>query len=542
MGRDYGFCHLGISRRNSLTFGESRNLSQIFLQPAIKPLMLSATPLSKSGVTELSENVGTAEVVAAIRHRGSGLTAWSYRLRLLALIAIYLVIAYVLPRPASVTPGGWRITAIFLSTIVGFVLQPVSGAVLVILAVTSFVLIGGVPMTKALSGFASPSLWLVIAAVLMSRAMADSGLSRRIALIFVRRFGTTSLGVSYSLAITDVVLASGIPSITARSGGIVLPITRSIALLYGSTPGETAAKLGTFLMASVYQASAVACAMFLTGQASNVLAAGMAAQLAGVHVTWSSWLIAAVAPGIASCIAIPYLVYRMLPPLIRRTPAAADFANTELLAMGGLSRSEKVVLGTVSCVCGLWVTTNWHGLDVTLVALAGVSTLFLFNVLTWNNALTEKTAWDMLVWYGGLIMMGELLNDTGTPKAFALWVQSQIGHLPWIAVLVATLVLYFYVHYAFATITAHVLALFPVFVVMLVHNGTPPALAVYSLACLANLTAGLTHYGTTTAPIIFSERYINLRDWWRVGFAASLVNLAIWLTIGFAWWKLLRLW
>jgi DASS family divalent anion:Na+ symporter len=341
---------------------------------------------------------------------------------------------------------------------------------------------------------------------------------------------------------TDVVLASGIPSITARSGGIVLPITRSIALLYGSAPGETAAKLGTFLMASVYQASAVACAMFLTGQASNVLAAGMAAQLAGVQVTWSSWLIAALAPGIASCIAIPYLVYCMLPPLIRRTPAAADFAKSELLEMGGLSRREKIVLATVSCVCGLWVTTHWHGLDVTLVALGGVSVLFLFNVLTWNNALNEKTAWDMLVWYGGLIMMGELLNETGTPKAFALWVQSQIGHLPWMAVLMATLVLYFYIHYAFATITAHVLAMFPVFVVMLVHNGTPPALAVYSLACLANLTAGLTHYGTTTAPIIFSERYINLRDWWRVGFAASLVNLAIWLTVGFAWWKLLRLW
>jgi di/tricarboxylate transporter len=137
---------------------------------------------------------------------------------------------------------------------------------------------------------------------------------------------------------TDVTLASGIPSITARSGGIVLPITRSLAELYESRPGPTARRLGQFLMAVISQGSAVACAMFLTGQASNVLAVGLAAQ---------------------------------------------------------------------------------------------------------------------------------------------------------------------YAHYAFASITAHLLAMFPPFVIMLIALGTPPTLAVYALACLANLTSGLTHYGRTTAPIFF---------------------------------------
>jgi hypothetical protein len=33
--------------------------------------------------------------------------------------------------------------------------------------------------------------------------------------------------------------------------------------------GPTARRLGTFLMSGLYQGSAVACAMFLTGQASN---------------------------------------------------------------------------------------------------------------------------------------------------------------------------------------------------------------------------------------------------------------------------------
>ena len=108
--------------------------------------------------------------------------------------------------------------------------------------------------------------------------------------------------------------------------------------------------------------------------------------------------------------------------------------------------------------------------------------------------------------------------------------------------LLVTLLVFFYTHYFFASITAHMLAMFPPFLAMLVGLGTPPVLAVYSLACLANLTAGLTHYGTTTGPIVFGVNYVSFRDWWRVGLIVSVLNLTIWLTVGFGWWKVLGYW
>ena len=117
-----------------------------------------------------------------------------------------------------------------------------------------------------------------------------------------------------------------------------------------------------------------------------------------------------------------------------------------------------------------------------------------------------------------------------------------MGGLSWFVALPIAVGFYFYAHYAFASITAHALAMFPPFVVMLVGLGAPPGLSVYILACLANLAAGLTHYGTTTGPIVFAEDYVGFGDWWRVGFAASLANLGIWLTVGLAWWKLVGLW
>jgi DASS family divalent anion:Na+ symporter len=245
---------------------------------------------------------------------------------------------------------------------------------------------------------------------------------------------------------------------------------------------------------------------------------------------------------LVSCAVVPWVVYRALRPEITRTPEAAAFAARELTNMGRLSRTERVTLGVFVGIGLLWMTSAWHGLDVTFVALLGLGVLLVAGTLRWEQCITERSAWDVFVWYGGLLRMGELLNSTGTTKVFAEKVGSLFVGVPWLAVLLSILMIYFYAHYLFASITTHVLAMFPPFVVLLVGIGVPPRLAVFSLLCLANLAAGLTHYGTTTGPILFSLGYVSLRDWWRVGFLVSLVNLAIWLPVGFAWWKLLGFW
>jgi divalent anion:Na+ symporter, DASS family len=463
-------------------------------------------------------------------------------LRLVALVVIYFLVAHVWPVPADMTPAAWRITALFLTTIAGLMLQPIPGAALVIVGLTSLVVVGGIPVQRALSGFASPTVWLVLLAMLMSRVLKATGLARRIALLFVRVFGRSSLGVSYALTLSDVTLAAGIPSITARSGSIILPIARGIAELYRSTPGPSAPVLGTFLMAAVYQTSAIACAMFITGQASNVLAAKLAGQYANVSVTASSWFVAGLVPGLVSVLVIPWVVFRLLPPTVTRTPAAREYARNELTLAGPIRGHEAIALGVFATVATLWLTSGWHRLDTTLVALVGLSTLFLSGVLTLDDALAERSAWEIFIWYGGLMTMGEILNETGSTSAFAKWIGGVLTGLPWFAVLLATLAVFFYAHYAFASITAHVLAMFPPFVVMLIGLGTPPAVAVYSLACVANLTAGLTHYGTTTAPMVFAEGYLSIKDWWRVGFIVGTTNLVIWIVVGLLWWRALGYW
>ena len=461
--------------------------------------------------------------------------------RFLALIAIFLIIEFLLPRPASVTAPGWRLVGIFGATIAGLILQPIPGGALVLLAVTLSAAFGGLTITQALSGYGDPTVWLVMAAFFISRALINTGLARRIALFFVRLFGRSSLGVSYALSISDMVLAAIIPSNGARSGGVVLPIVRSIAELYGSYPHESAGRLGNFLFSAVYQGICISAAMFFTGQASNALAAKMATD-AGYPIDWTKWFLAGIVPGLCSMAVVPWIVMKLNPPEIRSTPEASAFAADELRKLGPFQRKEWILTAVFVAVCGLWATSSLHGIDITITALFGSTALLLTGVITWEDVKSEKAAWDIFIWYGGLVQLGKSINNTGVTREFAAWAAALLGDATWPVILAISLGIYFYAHYAFASITAHILAMYPPFLAVLVATGAPLGLVAFAFACFTNLAAGLTHYGTTPSPMFYAHEYVPFQTWWKVGFAVSLVNIAIWSTVGFGWWKVIGFW
>jgi len=461
--------------------------------------------------------------------------------RTAALVVLFVLIVFVIPRPAAITPVHWRFFAIFITTVVGLMIEPIPGGALVLLGVTMAAIFGGVTTQQALSGYSDPVVWLVLTSNFIARALMKTGLARRIALTFVKKFGTSSIRLCYSLSLSDMVLATIVPANSARSGGIVLPIACSISELYESFPGATASRLGSFLISAVYQSICVTPAMFLTGQVSNLLAAQMAASL-GYQMTWLGWAVAGIVPGLLSLAVIPLIVMRLNPPEIRRTPEAAEFATKHLREMGPPSRNETILTVVFVGICALWITSTWNKLDIAVTALLGILVLLFAGVLNWEDIKGEKAAWDIFIWYGGLLFFGKALNDIGVPKLFADWVGSFFGAAGWITILGVTLLIYFYAHYAFASITTHLLALYPAFVALLLTRHAPLGLVVFSFACFANLAAGLTHYGTTPSPMFFSRNYVSLGLWWKIGFVISIVNIAIWSTVGFGWWKLIRIW
>jgi divalent anion:Na+ symporter, DASS family len=435
-----------------------------------------------------------------------------------------------------------HLLAVFAATIVSLVAQPVRMGVSVLLAMTLLVVTGTLAPAKALSGFSNITVWLIFAAFLFSRAFTATGFGLRVGYLFIRKFGRTPLRLGYSIALADLVLAPFIPSDTARGGGIVFPIARSVATAFGSEPGSTARRIGTYVMLVGYHATYTASAMFLTGMAANPLMADFAFKLGGVQLTWLRWLSGSIVPGLLALSTIPWLLFRLTRPEIRDTEPARELAGAELLRMGPLSRQEKWLVAIMLAVMTGWITSPWHGLNNTFVALCGVSAILVTKVLDWDDLLAEHRAWDALVWFAVLIMMADQLNELGVVKIFSAKLFAGLAGWAWPAALMTLVAAYCYIHYGFASMTAHVTALYPAFLGAALAAGAPPLAAALSLASFSNLDAAMTHYGTGAAPVYFNAGYVRQGEWWRVGFLISLVNLAIWLGLGMLWWKAIGLW
>ncbi len=446
--------------------------------------------------------------------------------------------------PASVAPYEHRaLLAIFVATIVGSIVQPLTGSAMVLLGVVALVLFRAVPIEKALSGYADKFVWLVLAAFFISRAMIKTGLGHRIALIFVRLMGRKTIGLGYSLVFTDFILASFIPSTGARSGGIILPIARSVTETYDSRPDDgTEARLGTFLMTMLYQCEVILCATFLTEQASNVIIAGFARQQSAIDLNYTVWFVSAIVPSLISLAVIPLMIYKLFPPEVKETPNAVSFAHDELQKLGSLTRPETILLAVFVGVVILWITARFHGIDPTVIAFLGIAALLVTGVLEWRDLINETHAWEVFIWYGGLVMMAIALGETAIPKTFADVIASFTQGWSWPIALAILALIFFYSHYAFASITAHVTAMFIPFLAVTVAIGAPAGLTVLLLAYFANLSAGLTHYGTTPAPVYFGLGYVTQKRWWTVGLIASVLNILIWSIVGSAWWKVLGWW
>jgi DASS family divalent anion:Na+ symporter len=443
---------------------------------------------------------------------------------------------------AGFPPRSWGLLSLFAATVCALMTRPLAAGAVVMLAIAASSLIGLVTIQEALAGFANSTVWLIVAAFLFSRGIIQTRLGERIAYHIIQRFGGSALRLGYSIVLADLVMAPVTPSNTARAGGILFPITLSVARAFGSEPGPTASLIGAFLLLMLYHGDLIVSAMFLTATAPNPLVAELARQGTGLEVSWAVWALAAAAPGVAALIVVPLAIYRLCPPSLRDTSAAQGLAAERLRAMGAITRDERAMLAIFGIVLVLWLSGEWHGASPTAVAFLGLALLLVTRVLDWQDLLAERGAWDALIWFGGLIMLAGQLDKAGLPKAFAGVAASVVEGWPWWWALAALIVVYLYAHYAFASLVSHVTAMFPAFFAAAVGLGAPPLLAVLSLGFFSSLNAAITHYGTGPAPIVFGAGYVSQGAWWRIGFIISLLHIAIWLPIGFLWWKLIGLW
>jgi len=455
----------------------------------------------------------------------------------LAPIAVSVVVA-LLPPPGGLSPNAWRYFALFLGVIVGLILEPVPAPIVGLIGIFVGSAAGLVAKTPAesvrwaLSGFSNAVVWLIFAAYMFGLGYEKTGLGRRIALTLVKLLGRTTLGLGYAVALSDVVLGPFMPSNTARSGGTIYPIIRNIPEVFGSRPGPTARKMGSYIMWTALATTAVTSSLFLTANAPNLLGLELVRKGIQVSVSWREWFIGFLPMGLVLLAAVPLLVYLLYPPELKRSEEAQGWAAAELGQIGAITRREVTMAALAVAALVLWIFGG-DRIDATTVALGVVALMTLTGVIGWDDLLGYKQAWSMLVWFGTLVALADGLKTVGFLGWFASRTAALVEHLPVVWVVVVFVAVYYVVHYIFASLTAHATALLPVFLATaLTVKGVPMKELAMLLCYTSGLSAALTPYASGPSAIFYGSAYVPTRDFWRLGLLFGVIFLVVFLAMG----------
>ncbi|WP_269928114.1 anion permease [Kocuria massiliensis] len=462
----------------------------------------------------------------------------------IALILVVTIAIYCIPSPEGVDPRGMHMAGIFVGTILGLILQPLPTASVAVIGLAAAMMTGTMTAEKeALQGFGNSTIWLIVAAFFIADGFLITGLGRRIALLFVSALGRSSLGLSYGMTLTDLVLAPATPSNTARAGGVVYPIIASLASVNGSepTPEESRKRLGSYLSLTAVQVNTITSAMFVTAMAGNPLAVSFASAH-HVNITWGGWALAALVPGLVSLVTMPWVMSKIFPPTLKKTPEAPAQARAQLKELGPMSRGEWIMLATFVVLLLLWVLGTTLGVNATAAAFFGIAILLVTKVLTWKDMAANSGAWSTLIFFSVLVGMATHLNTLGVISWIGKSVGTVVGGMPWPLAFAILALVYFYVHYFFASNTAQVVAMYSVFLGAAIGVGAPPMFAALAFGFMGNLIGGLTHYASGPAGVIFGSGYVKTAEWFKVGFIASVVNILIWTIVGSGWMYVIGMW
>jgi len=454
---------------------------------------------------------------------------------------LVVIIVGVLPTPEGLDINAQYFFAVFLGVIVGLILEPMPAALIGLIGVSfsaTFGLVGNNPkesITWALSGFSNGVIWLIFAAFMFALGYKKSGLGKRISLLLVKLLGKTSLGLGYAVAFADGILSPFMPSNTARSAGTIFPIAINIPQMFNSTPENEPRKLGSYISWVAIASTCVTSSMFLTALAPNLLAISIIEENANIVISWGEWFGTLAIVMIPLFLLVPFLSYIFYPPEQKHSPEAPAWAAKELEKMGSISKKELTMLGLGLLALAMWIFGKDIGVDSTTAALSVLCLLVVFDVINWEDVITNKAAFNVFIWFATLVAMAGGLKSVGFLDWAAEGISSGLVGMEPTNIVILLVVLFFLFHYLFASVTAHVVALLPLF--LGVAANLIPAEMIQPLSLLLVGSLGImgiiTPYATGPSPIWYGAGYISQATWWKLGAIFGAIYLSALVSLGF---------
>lgn len=453
---------------------------------------------------------------------------------LLAAVALFLLVL-LLPAPAGLAPGGWRVAAVVVLMAVLWMTEAVPLAATALLPLALFPLLGVATVDAVAAPYANPLIFLFLGGFLIALAIERWGLHRRIALNVIH-----AVGAREDLQVGGVMLATAAVSMWVSNTAttiMMLPVALSIVPRDGSgnVDPERRGFAAALLLAVAYGASVGGVAT-LVGTPPNALFAGFMLENYGVEIGFGQWMLIGVPVSLAMLVITWLLLTRGLFAVRRVEQAGARAAIRDALhELGPASRAEKRTAIVFAVTAVLWLSRPWleqafPSLSDTSIAIAGALSLFVVpsglekgeRLLDWQYA--ERLPWGVLLLFGGGLTLASAIADSG----LAGWIGDQLTAFDtWpLVVLVAVVVLLITLFSELASNTATAATFLPVVAALAISVGEDPVrLAVP--AALAASFGFMLPVATPPNAIVFGSGYVSVGQMLRAGIWLDVLGAGV---------------
>ena len=477
----------------------------------------------------------------------------------LPLAFIVLALILLVPTPPDLSSAGHRMLGVLVFSVIIWITEavsyPVSAAV--IMSLMAF-LLGTAPnmlnpskvlgtsgaLKMALSGFSSPALALVGAALFIAAAMMKTGLDRRIALFILSKIGARTNRVLAGVIIVGFVLSFFVPSTTARVSCMV-PIVLGIISAFG-VPLKS--RFSAVMMIAIAQADSIWNVGIKTAAAQNMIAIGFIEKQLGTTVSWLDWFIAAAPFAIIMSVILYFVLLKLIPPEMDEVPGGQKTIAKELAKLGPMRSEEKKLMFISVILLFLWSTEKiLHPFDTSSTTLATITLMLLpgIGIMSWKEA-QSRIGWGTLVLFGVGISLGSTILSTKAADWIAHVIVNTFNLYDTTAFFIIAILALFLIiiHMGFASATALAAAMIPIIISVLQGASEHNALNVVGMTVILQYVICFGFILPVNAPqnmVAFSTGAFAAKDFIKTGIPLTIIAYGTILLLSATYWKFLGL-
>jgi sodium-dependent dicarboxylate transporter 2/3/5 len=457
----------------------------------------------------------------------------------LALGIVALVLTLVTEPPADLTPSAWRVAGTMVLMALWWATEALPFAATALIPLAVLPAAGAVPAASLAAGYGNTTLFLILGGFLLALAMERCNLHRRIAYAIVSRAGGHPQGL-----VLGVMCATGFVSLWASNTSstlMMLPVAMSIAIIVSpdaAADDRNARNFASAIVLCVAYGATIGGLGTLVGSPTNALVAGFMQQNYGETISFAQWMVFGL-PTVILLMPVAWLVLVKLafPFQLGSQAMASERLRTARVALGPMSVAERRVTAVFVVTATAWIAGPLlrkvpalaDFSDTTIALLAGLSLFVVANGMKDGGRLLagadlRRLPWEVLLLFGGGLALAEAIQVSGL-SGFMGEALADIGTWPLVALIAAITTLL--VLWTELNSNVAAAATFMPILAAIAATSDYPVLQLVAPAAVAASCGFMLPVGTPPNAIVFGTGRFSMQEMIRAGWRVNLASIAI---------------